>query len=71
MNETSSIILIAYNWNGTHENGIVTDEGTTGIVVTADGYVIAHAPYDAALLQVGIVTYEDDDENGLLVWREN
>ena len=51
-----SIILIAYDWNGRHDNGEVIDPGTTGFVVTADGTVIAHEPYRADLLQVGIVS---------------
>lgn len=59
---TESIILIAYDWNGQHDNGEVIDEGTTGFVVTADGRVIAHPPYRDDLLQVGIVSdiYEDE-----------
>jgi hypothetical protein len=59
---TESIILIAYGWNGTHDAGQIVDPGTTGIVVTADGHVIAHPPYRAELLQVGIATYEDEPE---------
>lgn len=55
-----SIILIAYDWDGAHADGIVTDPGTTGFVVTADGYVIAHPPYTAERIQVGIVSYEDE-----------
>lgn len=51
-----SIILIAYAWNGRHDNGEVIDEGTEGFVVTADGRVIAHPPYSAERLQVGIVS---------------
>lgn len=58
---TESIILIAYRWNGTHVDGIVTNPGTTGFVVTADGTVIAHEPYDPADIQVGIVSYEDEE----------
>lgn len=57
---TDSIILIAYDWNGTHDEGQIIDPGTTGVVVTADGDVIAHEPYRAELLQVGIATYEDE-----------
>lgn len=57
---TEHIILVAYDWNGQHEAGRITDPGTTGVVVTADGHVIAHEPYRAELLQVGIATYEDE-----------
>ena len=44
------------------DNGEVIDPGTEGFVVTADGRVIAHPPYSAELLQVGIVSdiYEDE-----------
>ena len=59
---TESIILIAYRWNGTHDAGQIVDPGTTGFVVTADGHVIAHDPYRAEDIQVGIVTYEDEPE---------
>jgi hypothetical protein len=58
MTGTESIILIAYDWNGVHDEGQVTDPGTRGLVVTADGFVIAHPPYDARLIRVGIVTPE-------------
>lgn len=61
MTNIESIILIAYRWNGIHVDGIVTNPGTTGFVVTADGTVIAHAPYTAERIQVGIVSYEDDE----------
>jgi hypothetical protein len=62
MTSTDSIILIAYDWNGHHDEGQITDPGTEGLVVTADGHVIAHPPYRADLLQVGLVTYEDEPE---------
>lgn len=39
----------------------MTNPGTTGFVVTADGTVIAHKPYDPADIQVGIVSYEDEE----------
>jgi hypothetical protein len=59
-----SIILIAYDWNGRHEEGQVVDPGTEGLVVTADGHVIAHPPYRSDRLRVGVVTYEDEPEDG-------
>lgn len=58
---TESIILIAYDWNGTHDEGQILEPGTTGFVVTADGQVIAHPPYEAERLQVGIVTYDEPE----------